>query len=232
LDYIDGDDYNWLYGSWLWWRFLTEYFGGPAGPDPSVVRQVWERIGWGQGSLQAQRNVMDLRRSTFRTAFAEFGAANRIVGRWYDEGQSYARFRARAAGRFTITKHRQGIDWKATKIDHLSTKHAVIRPGNDLRGRWRLVVQLDLPPKFRGSVARALVHRKDGRVGWVRVRLNRRGDVRFSVPFSRRKVSHVTLSLTNASTRMGQCRSGTRWSCGGRPLDDGLPFQFRARAVR
>jgi hypothetical protein len=40
------------------------------------------------------------------------------------------------------------------------------------------------------------------------------------------------LSLTNASSRVRDCNSDTTWSCGGVPVDDGLLFAFRARAVR
>ncbi len=98
-------------------------------------------------------------------------------------------------------------------------------------------MDLDLPPLFRGSKATVMIHRRDGRVRWLRVKLDRQGDNRFRVPFGRRDVSSVVLSLTNASTRMAKCRSGTQWSCGGRPLDDGakslgLVFAFQARAVR
>lgn len=232
LDFIAADDYRWFYGSWIWWRFLAEKYGAPGKPDPLVIRQVWDRVGWGQGSLQAQRNVLDKRRSTFRNAFADFGAATRVVGRWYDEGHSYRRFVGRPTGRFTLTKERRDTGWKVTNIDHLSTKHAVLRPGKGLHGRWRLTVALDLPHRFRGSVARALVHRKDGTVRWIRVGLSRKGNARFVVAFNNRKISRVTLSLANASTRMTKCHTGTLWSCGGQPRDDGLTFGFRAHVRR
>jgi hypothetical protein len=52
------------------------------------------------------------------------------------------------------------------------------------------------------------------------------------VLFNKRKVSHVALALTNASTRIADCGSDTIWTCGGHPLDDDLPFAFRARAMR
>jgi hypothetical protein len=170
--------------------------------------------------------------SRFANVFADFGAANRVVRRWYDEGGSYARYVAPAAGRFVLTRDRRGTGWKATRLDHLSSKHAVVVPGRGLRGVWRLRVDLDLPRRFRGSQATVLVHRKDGRVRWLRAKLNRRGDARVVVGFNNRFVGHVALSFTNASTRMTDCRSGTAWTCGGRPLDDGLLYAFRARAVR
>ncbi len=42
LDLINGDSYTWLYGSWIWWRFLTEYFGDkrcnrPLGRPPGLA---------------------------------------------------------------------------------------------------------------------------------------------------------------------------------------------------
>lgn len=236
LDFVDPEDFNWVYGSWIWWRFLTEYFSVDGVPDPSVIRQVWQRLavdGPAEGSLEAVRNVLHNRGTTFRDAFAEFGAMNRIAQRWYDEGRSYGRYVAAPAGRFALTKNRPGTGWKATQLSHLSTQHAIVRPGKGLlKGRWKLRVNFDLPAWSRGSMASVVVHRANGNIEHRPVRLNERGNGRIRVPFNKRRISHVALALTNASTRIADCGSGTIWTCGGRPLDDDLPFAFRARAFR
>jgi hypothetical protein len=236
LDYIDGG-YTQLYGSWIWWRFLSEYFGSGTSEDPSVGRQVWQRVGNGERSLVAQRRVLHNRGTSFTDMFAEFSAANRIAGRWYDEGRKYVRFVAPVAGRFVLTMKRQQTPWLVTRLTHLSSRHVVVVPGRSLKGRWGLRMLLDLPPRFRGSKATVMVHRRGGSIGWRRVVLNRFGDARLRVPFTRKHVARITLSLTNASTRMSQCGSATLWSCGGTPRDDGreqqgLPFTFKVRAVR
>jgi hypothetical protein len=237
LDYGPADQNNWLYGSWIWWRFLTENFGKANSPDPNVVREVWQRLGNGAGTFPAQRRTIAARGGDFGRTFADFGAVNRIAGRWYDEGSSYTRYVSPPAGRFTLTRKRPATGWKTTKLYHLSSKPVVLRPGKGIRGKWRLRIDLDLPPRFRGSQATAIVHRKDGRVRLVRARLDKRGDGRVAVPFNRRKIARVTLSLTNASTRTGKCRQGSPFTCGGwspddGPDSDGLVFAFRARAVR
>lgn len=237
LDYVDPEDFNWVYGSWIWWRFLTEYFGKDGATDPYVIRQIWQRLaadGPGEGSLEAQRKVLAQRGTSFRRAFAEFGAMNRIAQRWYHEGRSYGRYVAAPAGRFTLSKNRPGTGWKGTRLSHLSTRHAILRPGRGLFGAWRARIDLDLPARFRGSNAGLVLHRSNGDIEYRRINLNKRGNARVRVLFNKRKVSHVALALTNASTRIVSCRKvePSPYTCGGDPLDDELPFAFRARAVR
>ncbi|HSJ19551.1 MAG TPA: MXAN_6640 family putative metalloprotease [Nocardioidaceae bacterium] len=236
MDYGPAEQYNWLYGSWIWWRFLTEKFGKADAPDPTVVRDVWQRLGNGAGTFPAQRRAIAARGGDFGRTFADFGAVNRIAGRWYDEGGSYTRFVAPPASRISLSRKRPATGWRSQKLYHLSSKHVVLRPGKGIRGKWRLRVNLDLPPRFRGSQATAIVHRKDGGVRLVRARLDKQGDGRLVVPFNRRHIARVTLSLTNASTRTGKCRQGSPFTCGGWSPDsgrdfDGLVFAFRARAL-
>jgi hypothetical protein len=237
LDFVDPEDFNWVYGSWIWWRFLTEYFSVDGERDPYVIRQIWQRLaadGPAEGSLEAQRRVLARRGAPFGQVFAEFGAMNRIAQRWYEEGRSYGRYVAAPLGRFTLTKDRPGTGWKGTRLKHLSTQHAILRPGKGLFGPWRVRIDLDLPPRFRGSHASLVLHRSNGEMEYRRLRVNKRGNARVRVLFNTRRVSHVALALTNSSTRIVNCRKlePTAYTCGGDPLDDDLPFAFRARAFR
>jgi hypothetical protein len=234
LDRVSWEDHSTLYSSWIFWRFLSEYFGNAKTDDPSVVREVWERVGRGARSLPAIRGVLVGRGTTFEQVFADFGAVNRVAPRWYSEGGSYARFVA-SPSRFGLTRSRRSTGWKATRLDHLSTQSAVIRPRDGLAGEWRLRILVDLPPRFRGSRASIMVHRRNGGVGWRDVTLDRRGNGRIVVPFGRRLVDSVALSLSNASTRMTGCTRdpavASPYSCGGRSRDDGLVFAFNARVL-
>ncbi len=217
------------YGSWVFWRFLCEYFG-----DRSVVRRIWERADAGptgrdEYSIEAVRKLTAARGTSFARTFADFGAVNRLAKRWYDEGGSYPQ--APVAATLTLTRATPGTGWRYAALDHLTSIHVKLRPGQSLTGRWRLAVALDLPKTFRGSAATVAVHRKDGSVRWVDVRLSSSGDARVTLPFTRSAIGYVVLTMTNASTRY-DCWYGASISCSGIPKDDGLKHWFKARAVR
>lgn len=237
LDYGDG---GYQYGSWIFWKFLSEYFGSRGNTDPSVVREIWEKADRSAGapdyySLKGLQRVVLDRGVDLRTVFARFGAANRFAGRWYDEGALYADrgFEAPVTKSFTFSSSRRGIKPRAVEMNHLSNSHLVFKRGSNLRGEWRLRVKLDLPAAKRGSKATLVVHRKDGRVWWIPVKLNSAGDGQRSVPFARSKVKHVALTLTNASIRSFCGRTPpTDWSCSGKPMDDELLYVFKAQVYR
>lgn len=239
LDYVTGQD-GWQttrYGSWIWWRFLTEQLSATRNADPTVVRQLWQRLDAGKvETMPALRRVVAARGATFGRLFADFGAANRVPARWYDEGRSYTRYVAPVPARYRAVLTRKAPSVRRTpRLFHLATRHATFRPGTSLKGTWRLRLVLDLPRTVRGSQAAVMVHLRSGKVRRQMVRLNRDGDGRVVVPFSRSTVSSVTLTLTNASTRIKDCWPDTApspFTCGGTPLDDDLPFTYTARAVR
>ncbi len=85
------------YGAWIFWRFLSERF------DTGIVKRVWSLADGAQGarnrhSLRATMSAIKSRGSTFRRAFAEFGAWNVRPSARYDEGGS-VRAPSRRAGR-------------------------------------------------------------------------------------------------------------------------------------
>ena len=87
-----------VYGTWIFWQFLTEYLGG-AVPDPTIVRAVWKRadgspVGQDMYSTQALASAVGARtvggtRWRFRWAFADFAVWNARPGKYYDEGGAY-----------------------------------------------------------------------------------------------------------------------------------------------
>lgn len=207
---------DWLYGSWVFWRFLTEYFSDPGTTAPAIVRHVWERMARGQGALSAVRAEVRRRGVAFPTLFGHFGAVNRVAPRWYDEGHLYGPYVAPvlAADGFTLTAARRGTGWRERRLLRLSNRHLTLRPGAGTAGAWRLRLSFDLPPARRGSRANVMVHRRGGRVDWGSVRLDRYGDGAVQVPFDRRRVAFVAVTLTNAGA------GGTS------------TFRVRARAAR
>ena len=234
LDYPGTDSDGFVYGNWIFWRFLSEYLGAGAASDPTVVRQVWRRLDARAGardeySLQAVRAVLAARGVGLGRAFAAFGARNQIARRWYDEGARYPV--APVLRTFWPSRDRPTVRARQIDLDHLSNVHVGFRPASSLTGTWRLRLLLDLPTPGRGAKATVAVHRVGGDVRLVPVRLDRRGNGVLTVPFDRRSVARVNLTLSNTSSRMS-CGGATIWSCQGVPLDDGTRYVFAAKAVR
>lgn len=228
---IDGMEY----GNWVFWAFLSEYFGSQDGPDPAIVRRIWEMADAKEGSpdlyglLAVQRAVAG-RGSTFSRVFADFGAVNRLARWWYSEGESYPQ--NALARRHVLRLGALGTAWNRRSIDHLTNHHVAFKPGRGLHARnWTLRLGLDLPNSARGAAATIAIHLRGGGLRWRDIALNRSGDALVDLPFSNANVSYVALTLTNASTRY-ECYQGTPLACEGLPLDDGLAHWYKARAYR
>jgi hypothetical protein len=227
------DDFE--YGNWIFWAFLTEYFGDTAGPDATVVRDVWRLADAAAGapdmhSTGAVRRVVSRRGVPFAQAFSRFAQANRVAREWYLDGASYPQ--SPVAAGHTLTRRAADVRWHRQRLDHLSSAHVVFRPGRDLTGSWRLRLDVDLPKRLRGSAASVSVRYRDGRTRWWDVVLSASGDARgVQFPFARGKVRSVELTLTNASIRY-RCWQDTVLACGGLPLDDDLAHWYRARVRR
>ena len=236
LTHVPVDTYGgtFHYGSWIFWRFLSEHLAA----GPVVVRDTWERAATGKRaatySLQAIRRMLDARGRSFPQVFREFATTTRYAKAFYEEGRTRGYVNA-PAYTIRLTATRRQTDVLEGRVGHLAHRHVAFKPGDTLRGTWRLRVWLDLPALVRGASATAVVTSKAGSRKRYAVRLDDRGDGVVTVPFSRRSVAAVTLTLTNASTRMdcpGPEDPVTVYSCGGRPLDDGTRYVFAARAIR
>jgi hypothetical protein len=224
-----------VYGPWVFFRFMAEYFGTPAFDRPEVVRQVWERADAAPGgpddySLQAIARVSAANGTPFRSLFADFGWTGPFARAVYDEGVRYPQ--APMTRTHTLTAAMPGTGPSAVVVHHLANRHVALRPGSSLPARSRrLRVEVNLPDPHRGSEATVTVHRLHGGLRPFAVRLDAHGDGGITVDFRRKRVVRVVLTLTNASTRM-TCGRGTWLSCAGEPHDDGLRLSYSARAVR
>ncbi|MGH8868086.1 MAG: MXAN_6640 family putative metalloprotease [Actinomycetes bacterium] len=223
-----------VYGSWVFFRFMSEHFG-PAGSDqPFVIRQVWQRADGSAGaddmhSLQAVADMSNDRGTPFRTLFARFGWVTRQAQHWFSEGARYPN--APLTRSFTLTRSSPGTGARSVELDHLAHRHVSLQPGSSLDGRWRVRVTLNLPDTSRGSKATVTVVGRDGAPHPHAVSLNRFGNGSATVDFTRSRVGRVVLTLTNASNRF-DCWEDTRYSCQGISRDDGLAFHYSARAIR
>jgi hypothetical protein len=218
------------YGSWAFWRFLSEWMASRgAVEDPTVVRQVWDAAAGSAYSTAALRHVLASRGTTLAEALTVFGIWNRNPGRFYSEGRAY--HAAPLVAHRTFTRASRTMRAHFTRLHHLAQRFVRFTPGTSLRGRWRLQVAVAMPALSRGSHAWLVVHRRNGGIGAYPMRLNRSGDGVRTVGFDRRTTAYVELSLVNASTRF-RCGQRTYLSCAGAPLDDALVSGYAARVVR
>jgi hypothetical protein len=227
-----------VYGTWIFWQFLTEYLGG-ATPDASIVRAVWRRADGSEAgpdmySTQALSSAVGARtidgtRWRFRWAFADFGVWNARPAKFYDEGGAYPS--APVSRSATLTGAAPSMSSTA-KLDHLTNRFVVARRGSGLRADARLRVIVNGPSYGTGPEASVVVIRKSGAARSRVVALNTAGNGAVTVAFDP-TVSRVVVITTNASTRYRDCYQDlTPFACfGGVPLDQNRTYSFRAEVV-
>jgi hypothetical protein len=227
-----------VYGAWIFWQFLTEYFGS-AVPDPNIVRAVWRKAdgsptGQNMYSTQALASAVGARtldgtRWRLRWAFADFGVWNARPAKFYDEGGAYAT--ATVSRTVTLTPASPSTHSTA-ELDHLTNRFVVVRRGASLHANARLRVTIDGPQYGTGPEASVLVIRTSGAASYRHIGLNSAGVGAVTVAFDS-TVSRVVVITTNASTRYRDCYQGvTSFACfGGVPLDQNETYAFRAAVV-
>jgi hypothetical protein len=211
------------YGSWIFWRYLSERLGA------GIVRDAWERTpGREAYSLRAVTAALAAKGASFRSAFGDFAAANRMPSRRYHEGAAYPT--APVAETRTLSRRSPGTGWRRASVRHLSSLYFSLRPDRTVSRRSLLRVTLDAPALRTGTQARALVFMTSGAVRVVRPALNPRGDGSFTAAFGRGVVRRIDFVLGNASTSFN-CWWGTAFSCGGLPVDERRLWRLRASVV-
>lgn len=220
------------YGSWIFWRFLTES-EGPRGPDPTLIRRVWELAADGPGDPNrfSARAVEDALRSRDRSlsgALALFGIWNLAPAAFYREGAAYPV--APVSRRHRVDVRHPLVGWSTLRLNHLTTGAVSFVPEGGHTGA-SLHLFLDVPPSGSGAAARVLIFLRSGYLRGVSVVLDADGDGDLRVPFSSSQVDHVALVYANASTSF-RCWTGAGYSCNGRSRADGMLFRYRAELVR
>jgi hypothetical protein len=212
-----------LYGSWIFFEYLAQRFGGAK-----IVRDLWRRLDGRAGrpddySTQGLRRILRSRNRELPGVFANFANANRLPRKSYKIGKTLPRLVSPTRAHYRVgrrTPARAG----ALRLRHLSARWVSFRRRPGTPRRAKLLFRLDLPERWRGSAAKAVVVKRSGRRVTHTFSLNRAGDDRMRLSFGRR-VRRVALLLVNASTRF-RCWEGPDYSCRGRPLDDRRPFRF------
>ncbi|KRF30333.1 MXAN_6640 family putative metalloprotease [Nocardioides sp. Soil805] len=219
--------YGFQYGNWIFWEYLSQTY------SQGIVKKAWRaaaspRKGGGRYSVQAVQSVLKAK-GGLTQVYADFAAANTMPGLVYEEGTAYTG--APRAGEATLTKASRSWS-KRAEVDHLAGDSVRVQPGADLSGgKWRLRVRVDGPSRAASPAATVLVHKADGTVTRMRVRLDGRGRGSTLAPFSAAKVSAVTVSFANASTRY-RCNQKTSLACSGSSRDDNEKFTVRTTATK
>jgi len=223
------------YGTWIFWRYLTEKFPGKTGKLPNLVLAVWNRLDGTPGgidnySTQGLAAVLGSRGTTLRKEFMNFSAVNRHPRTYYEEGGAYAG--SPAALTLGLSKAHPAKAGQGP-VDHLSSATVRFNPQNLDQNDWKIRLSFDLPPTSRGAAAVVIVYKKSGRILTSVVNLNNTGGGSKTVAFSSGSIKGVDAVLVNTSSRFANCfQQSTPYSCSGNPRDDGLTYKVTGRAFR
>jgi hypothetical protein len=225
------------YGTWSFFRFLTERFGASQGGMPTLVRDLWRRLDDAPGgpddySLQGLIKVLRTHKLSLPDAFAAFSAANRMPARSYDEGKANHYPAAPLAGQTTLSPEHLSDGPRAITLDHLTAGTVRYTPGKKLSAAgWKLRLSLNMAPRWQGTDAIVTVVPRHGAPRRSLVKLHKNGDVTRAIGFSSRSVKFVEVTLVNASDDF-TCNRNTPFSCAGRPKFDNQVQRISARAIR
>jgi hypothetical protein len=225
----------WQYGTWIWYRFLEEYFGSPL--DPSINLDIWEQAAavpgtnkGGKYSTRAMRAAVAARGANFDAAFAEFGWANASPDDWYLNGDEYPTPGYFDRGTFGLGED----DFESWPAFHFSTDYLRFEPSSNAS---TITFTFNFPDTVRGSNATVLRKNLNGTVVPHLVTLNENGNgTSAAIPFDDAVVSEVVLVITNDSTRMKNCGSHlfnetVTFACRGDARDDFLNGGFNYTAT-
>ncbi|MDO9457268.1 MXAN_6640 family putative metalloprotease [Nocardioides sp.] len=222
------------YGTWSFFRFLTEKYRTRKGKLPRLVLDIFLKADGAKGkpdqySWQAINTVLKKKRTTGAAMLGAYAVANRRPAQRYSEGKANHYPVAPLAGSLKITA-RKGARANI-RLNHLTTATGRLTPKSLTAGNWKLKLTFDLAPKVRGSSVLITSAAKAGKVRTSKVRLNRQGDAVKRIPFSSSKIAWVEVTLVNGSGRF-KCFTQGAYSCQGKALDQKVPMKFTAFAVR
>jgi hypothetical protein len=229
-----------VYGDWIFWRFLTEYFGTSTASDPTVIRQIWSKadgspVGPDQYSTQATANTIASRKLDgtwwkLAWAFADFGVWNVVPKKYYEEGAKYPS--AAIQVKRKVTGSTASIATSAIQ-DHLTNRYIQLKRGSGVRGTAKLKISVNGPMPATSPEASVVIVKSGGGVSFRVFSLDGSGDGTMSVGFGT-GIARVVIVTTNGSARYKDCYSSkTDYSCyGGVPIDQDLKFSVKAKLIQ
>jgi hypothetical protein len=231
------------YGSWIFIRFLAEYFTDTThpiatAPNPAFVRTMWVKakavpgtINGGPYSTQAIESFLADHSETFPSVFRQFGVANAAPAAWYKDG---AQFNTRAGQAYANTALDAGSSYNKDRgMTHMSNDYWVIRPGT---GASTLDIDANFPGADTSPRATVLSFPTGGGIVEQEIALDGSGDGSLPSPITfDSTVSKVVVVVTNASTRFTQCNTDFNnppfFSCFGKPQDDSGAAAYKLHLI-
>ena len=215
------------YGNWLFFERFSAKYGVAA------VRSLWNRLDAADGapdqySTQALKGFLNARGSSLPSFYGAFAAGNLIPERTYSEGAAYRA--SPFADTFKLKARRVTIRPQTKKLRHLASASYRFKAAKSLRSARKLKIIIDAPKRATSPVAVAYTHFQSGKITKKRIPLSRSGAGSAKVKFNRR-VTKVTLTLANASSRFS-CNRGGVYSCDGIARDDPEKFEFSVKVLR
>ncbi len=230
LDYSGG---LFVYGNWLWWRYVSERVGAEAGTGlPVVMRRIWEqadnssKAAPGMYSMEAADSVLSTE-GGLATLFGGFSAANLHPALSYTEGSLYP---AAPVAHTDSVGAATAISASRT-LNHLSSTTVAFTPAEALKNH-DLRVQVDGPGRAQSPVVTVTTVRADDTVASQTVPLSATGVGQVTVPrFDVSAVQRVEVTFANGGHAY-DCGKGTAWSCSGIPVNNNQRFSYTVDAVR
>jgi len=221
------------YGTWIFFRYLSERYPKSQGGMPTIVRDMFRKADGAKGkpdqySIQAVKTILKERGTAFPKLFAKFANANRRPAQVYSEGKvnNY-----RPSPLFKTLKLGKGQSKGDTiKLDHLTSATMRLKPTAKVRGDAKLKISVRMAPSNRGSAAVASIKLKSGKVRVVPIRIKATGAGLKKVPFSSGEVKYVELTLANAGTNYS-CWNGGPYSCQGVSKNENVKEAFRVSVL-
>jgi hypothetical protein len=222
------ESFNATYGSWIWWRHLSETYGR------GIVRAMWNRADDSRNpdgdnySLLAVAAELNARGTTLPKELATFAAGNRAPKSSYSEGARYPT--APAARTNTLSSGTPSESQQSVTIDHLASATDAVTRGSGLADTAELRVDVDGPQRGTSPVAVLTSYDASGApMDTQTLTLNRNGVGNGTIGFGY-QVKRVDVTLVNASNRF-TCWQDNIFSCQGNPKDDNKTFTWRASVL-
>ncbi|MGI8607430.1 MAG: MXAN_6640 family putative metalloprotease [Gaiellaceae bacterium] len=209
------------YGTWIWYRFLSEVHGR------GIIRQFWNRsIGRANYGFKSIAAVLAARGTSLQAMLALFGTWNTAPALFYREGALYPTAGAIPGGTGGSSQLDPGSPGRTLPFDmlHLSNDYVLFKPNPAAPAGSLLNIGINFPPGI--GVATVIVFDLVGNVAsTTTMPLDVSGDAA-PVPFLfDPSVSKVVVVITNAGNRF-TCNRGRIYSCSGIPRDDYLNGEF------